>query len=115
MAGGVHVGGLDRLHRAGRAKRECWVTRGGLVVGGSPPPGVGCVRVGGQEVVPAEEGKAAAFRLLPLAPLHLLRFYQETKEHAMLDLVLKKHKQPQKTSQIAKELALEKVDRFRGE
>ena len=68
------------------------MARDGLVIGGNPLPGVGCVRVGGQEVVPAEEEEAAAFRLLPLAPLPLLRFYQGTKEHAMLDLVLKKHK-----------------------
>ena len=60
-AGGVRVKGLDRLHRAGRAGRGCWMALGGLVVGGSPPPGVGCVGVGGQEVVPAEEEEAAAF------------------------------------------------------
>ena len=72
------------------------------------PPGVGCVGVGGQAVVPAEEEEAAAFRLMPLAPLPLLCFYQGTKDHAMLDLVLKKHKQPQKTSQTARGLALEK-------
>ena len=113
-AGGVRVGGLDRLHRAGRAKRGCWMAQGGLVVGGSPPPGVGCVGVGGQEVVPAVEEKATAFRLVPLAPLPLLRFYQGTKEHAMLDLVLKKHKQPQKTSQTARGLALEKNNEWVG-
>ena len=30
--GGVCVGGLARLHRAGRAKRGCWMAQGGLVV-----------------------------------------------------------------------------------
>ena len=68
------------------------MARDGLVIGGSPLPGVGCVGVGGQEVVPAEEEEAAVFRLLPLAPLPLLCF----------------HKQPQKTSQTARGLALEK-------
>ena len=51
-AGGVHLGGRGQLARAGHAGRGCCATRGGLVVGGSPPPGVGCVCVGagGQEV-----------------------------------------------------------------
>ena len=43
------------------------MAQGGLVAGGSPPPGVGCVGVGGQEVVPTEEEESATFRLLPLA------------------------------------------------
>ena len=31
-ARGVHVRGLGRLHRAGRARRGCWTARGGLIV-----------------------------------------------------------------------------------
>ena len=60
-AEGVPVGGLGRLHGAGRVRRGCMTARSGLVVGECPPPGVGCVGVGGQEVVPAEEEEAAAF------------------------------------------------------
>ena len=55
------------------------MARGGLVIGGSSPPGVGCAGVGDQEVVPTEEEETAAFRLLPLVPLPLLHVYQGKK------------------------------------
>ena len=60
-AGGVCVGGGDILAKSGRTGRGCWTARGGLVVGGSPPPEVGCVGAGGQKVVPAEEEEIMAF------------------------------------------------------
>ena len=59
-AGGVRVGGLDQLHRAGLSGRGCWTARGGLVAGGSSPeswlrlsrgPGGGSGRGGGSSKI----------------------------------------------------------------
>ena len=59
--GGIHIGGGDRLARAGCAGGGRWTTRGGLVVEGGHSPGGGRVGAGGQEVVLVEKEEAAAF------------------------------------------------------
>ena len=51
-------GRLARVSRTGGGGRK---SRGCLVVGGGLPPGVDRVGAGGQELVPAEEEKGAAF------------------------------------------------------